>query len=433
LSRVEPSDPSIGVAGALSIGIGGIVGGGFFATFGMTIAGAGGATPIAFLLAGIIALMTAYSYIGLTLTYPGPGGTVSFIRQAFGGGFAAASINVLLILSYVSVMAVYAAALASYTAPYLPADLRDPAQHVIASLTVVALGLVNFAGAGLMERLETVFNAGKLGILAVFILAGFAIGELDWSRLGPAHWAPLPAIVASGMLGFLAYEGFELIANASGDIKDPKRTIPIAYLGSISAAIVIYLLAFVVAIGHLPFEDIAKARDFAVSAAAGTFLGPFGFGLMAAGAVLASASAINADYFGAAKLPVMLASDEELPSFFQRSIRGKSAASLLTIGVLALAAINFLSIQAISAATSAGFLIVFAAVNLAAARLSAHTGARTRVCVFAAALCIGSLLVMLHQFLSEPATRSSAYAVLGLAALACAIEAAYRVAARFRR
>ena len=81
--------PSIGVMGALSIGIGGIVGGGFFATFGLTIEGAKGGTPLAFLIGGLVALLTAYSYIPLTLRYPGPGGTVAFIRIAFGRGLLA--------------------------------------------------------------------------------------------------------------------------------------------------------------------------------------------------------------------------------------------------------------------------------------------------------------------------------------------------------
>ena len=85
------SKGSIGVLGALSIGVGGIVGGGFFATFGLTIEGARGGTPVAFLIGGAIALVTAFSYIGLTLRYPGPGGTVGFLRTAFGQGLLPAS------------------------------------------------------------------------------------------------------------------------------------------------------------------------------------------------------------------------------------------------------------------------------------------------------------------------------------------------------
>ena len=138
-----------------------------------------------------------------------------------------------------------------------------------------------------MKRMETIFNVGKLGVLLLFIVAGLLIGQLDLSRLEPAAWAPLSTIVATGMLGFLAYEGFELISNASADIENPQRTLPIALLGSVAIAIVIYVLAFLVAIGHMNFDAVAASRDFAVSAAASTFLGPVGFGIMAVGAVLA--------------------------------------------------------------------------------------------------------------------------------------------------
>jgi L-asparagine transporter-like permease len=154
---------------------------------------------------------------------------------------------------------------------------------------------------------------------------------------------------------------------------------------------------------------------------------------MAIGAVLASASAINADYFGAAKLPVMLAEDRELPSAFHRSIRGKSLSSLLTIGILALLAVNVLDLEAISAATSGGFLIVFAAVNLAAFRLAPETGARRWVAGLAMVLCLLAFVVMVEQFLSNPKTVSSGVAIAIIIALSILIELAYRaMAPRFR-
>jgi amino acid transporter len=74
----------IGVVGALSIGIGGIIGGGFFATFGLAVVGARSSTYLSFLLGGILALLTAYSYVRLALRYTEPGGTVGFVRRAFG-------------------------------------------------------------------------------------------------------------------------------------------------------------------------------------------------------------------------------------------------------------------------------------------------------------------------------------------------------------
>lgn len=418
----------IGIFGALSIGVGGIVGGGFFATFGITAAGARGGTPLAFVIGGAIALITAYSYIGLTLRFPGPGGTVKFITEAFGRGLGAATINVLLILSYVAIMSVYAYALAGYSLPYLPEAVRPAASHIIASAALVILGLVNFAGPSLVEKSETAFNIGKLGVLALFIGAGLVMPGLDWSRLQPEAWAPPSAIVAAGMIGFLAYEGFELIANASDQIVNPKRTLPVAFLGSVLIAIVIYVLAFIVGIGHLPFAQLVEAKNFAISAAAGNFLGPFGFAIMAIGAVLASASAINADFFGAAKLPPKLANIEELSSEFQRSLRGQSVVSLLVVGGLALAAVNFVSVDAMSSATSGGFLLVYAAVNVAAVRLAPQTGTNPIIPGIAALLCVVALAITLWQFIADPATVMQAYAIAGIVVLSLAIEIAYRMA-----
>lgn len=416
----------IGIFGALSLGVGGIVGGGFFAAFGISAAGAAGGTPLAFLIGGGIALITAYSYIGLTLRYPGPGGTISFITQAFGQGILAASINVLLVLSYVAIMSVYAYAVAGYTLPYLPEGIRPVAAHVISSAALIILGLVNYAGAALVKKSESVFNVGKLAVLGLFIVAGLLASGLEWDRLAPSAWASTSAIVASGMIGFLAYEGFELIANVSDNIENPKRTLPIAFPGCVLIAVVIYFLAFIVGIGHLPMDRLLAAKNFAISEAAGTFLGSPGFAIMAIGAVLASASAINADYFGSSRLPPQLAAINELPSALHRSIRAGGRPGLLLVGVLALLAVNFVSIEALSSATSGGFLLVYAAVNIAAVRLASQTGSNRFVCALAAALCVVALIITIWQFLANPATVSQAIAILAIVVVSIGIEAVFR-------
>lgn len=420
--KAEP----IGLFGALSIGVGGIVGGGFFATFGLTAASAAGGTPLAFLIGGTIALLTAYSYIGLTLRWPGPGGTVSFVTQAFGSGLWAASVNVLLVLSYVAIMSVYAYALSGYSLPYVPEGLRGIGAHLISSAALIILGLINVAGPGLVQKSETAFNVGKLAVLAVFIIGGLFAAGLDWTRLAPAAWAPPMAIVSSGMIGFLAYEGFELIANASDRITNPRRTLPIAFLGSVLIAIIVYALAFIVGLGHLPLAQLIAAKDFAISAAAGSFLGPWGFGLMAVGAVLASASAINADYFGASRLPPQLATMRELPSALHRSLKRRTLRSLVIIGVLALLAVNLVPIAALSSATSGGFLLVYAAVNIAALRLAPQTGARRIIPALAALLCFAALAITLWQFLSTPGNAGQAAAIGAMVLIALVLEAAFR-------
>jgi len=418
---------SIGVIGALSIGVGGIVGGGFFATFGLAIVGARGATYVSFLVGGALALLTCYSYVRLTLAFPGPGGTVSFIRRAFGTGVLAASINVLLIFSYVAIMAIYARALAAYAVQYLSPESREVWKGLLASASIVLMGLVNLAGAALMAKSEALFNVGKLGVLAVFVAGGFVMGKPDWARLGMSEWVPAVTIVTNGMVVFLAYEGFELIANASSRIRDPSRTLPIAFYGSVIAAIVIYVLAVVVAIGHMPFADMEAAKDFALSAAAERFMGAFGFGLMTVGAILASASAINADFFGAEKLPVSLAEHGEMRTVFEHTIGGKTIYSMILIGVIALLAVNLVGLNALSAATSAGFLIVYAAVNLANARLAEQTQSHAWISILATVACVAALGTMVVQFAADAATRSSAYAVVAIILIALLWEIVFRL------
>jgi len=97
----------IGFIEAFSIGVGGMVGGGIFAVLGLTIDLAKGAAPIAFMIAGLIALITSYSYVKLSLRYPSEGGTIEFIVQAFGNGVFSSVINNLLLMSYVVMLSLY--------------------------------------------------------------------------------------------------------------------------------------------------------------------------------------------------------------------------------------------------------------------------------------------------------------------------------------
>jgi len=97
-----------------------MVGGGIFAVLGLAVQMAHGGTPIAFALGGVVALVTAYSYAHLSMTYPARGGTVEFLNQAFGPGILTGGLNVLLWLSYIAMLSLYAYAFGSYGASFFP-------------------------------------------------------------------------------------------------------------------------------------------------------------------------------------------------------------------------------------------------------------------------------------------------------------------------
>jgi len=116
----KAGEGKIGFWAVVAIGVGGMVGGGIFAVLGLAVQLAHGGTPVAFVLAGGVALLTAYSYAKLSVAYPSRGGTVTFLDRAFGAGMFTGSLNILLWLSYVVMLSLYALAFGSYGATFLP-------------------------------------------------------------------------------------------------------------------------------------------------------------------------------------------------------------------------------------------------------------------------------------------------------------------------
>ena len=151
----------------------------------------------------------------------------------------------------------------------------------------------------------------ELAVLLVFSLGGLAF--VDTARVSPSAFPSIGSIVYAGTLIFLAYEGFELIANASEDARQPERTLPRAYAIAIGGVICLYVLVAFVAVGNLSTKAIASERDYALAAAARPFLGSAGFKLIAIAAVVSTGSAINATLYGAAKFTFLMARDGELP------------------------------------------------------------------------------------------------------------------------
>ncbi len=310
-------ESKLGTFSTLSIGIGGMVGGGIFAVTGLTIELTEGAAPVAFLIAGMVALLTSYSYLKLTLRFPSEGGTVAFLNQAFGGGVATGSLNILLLLSYVVLLSVYAYAFGSYGASFFPKTEQDFWLHVLISSSIIGLLLINVVAASSVIRSENFFNIVKMVLLGIFVVVGLAT-PMDWSRLARDQYvAPLP-LVAGAMLIFLNYEGFELIANAAKDVATPKRSLPIAYVGGVLLVMVLYMLIVTVVVGHMSFREVNEVRDSALSAAAQSFMGRPGYIGIAVAALMATSSAINATLYGTGRLAYIVAKTGELPAELER-------------------------------------------------------------------------------------------------------------------
>jgi amino acid transporter len=412
----------LGLLAVVAIGIGGMVGGGIFAVLGLAVQLAGGGTPVAFLLAGLVALVTAYSYARLSVTFPSQGGTVEFLNQGFGVGLLTGALNVLLWISYVVMLSLYAYAFGSYGASLFPAGAQAVAKHILISGAILLFTVLNALGSRLVGEAEEWIVGLKLTILLLFVGVGLWGGEYHRASVGT--WSPLPQLIAGGMIIFLAYEGFELIANAAQDVREPESTLPKAYLGSVIFVIVLYVLVSLVTVVNLPLDRIVAARDYALAASAQPFLGAFGFTLIAVAALLSTGSALNATLYGTARVSYVIAKDGELPEELERKIWRRPVEGLLLTSALALLVANLFDLSSISTMGSAGFLLIFAAVNAANARLAGRTGSRRWLSVVGAIACGAALAILIWQRMRvHPA---EIWVLVVMAALAVGIEATYR-------
>jgi len=361
----------------------------------------------------------------LTLRYPGEGGTVEFLNRAFGEGILTGAANILLLLSYIVLVAVYAYAFGSYGASFFPEADRALWQHILVSAVIVGLVIINVFGASLVLRSENIFNALKMLLLAAFVVAGF-LTPMEWSRLGPENFVTPMGLIAGAMLIFLNYEGFELIANASRDVADPERVLPIAYIGGVLIVIATYMLIVMVVVGHLSFTAVAQASDTALSVAAQDMLGRTGYVAIAIAALLATSSAINATFYSTGRLTYIVAKAGQLPEELERPLRGQHFEGILITAVLALVIANLVPLEAIATMGSAGFLLLFMGVNIANVRLARDTDSRAWISGLAALSTAIALIVLCVEVDENPATRNHLWILAGMILVSLGIEIAYR-------
>ena len=162
-------------------------------------------------------------------------------------------------------------------------------------------------------------------------------------------------LIAGGMIIFLAYEGFELIANTAKDVSNASNTLPRAFDSSVGIVIILYVLIAIVTVGTPPVDKIVAAKDYALAETARPSLGQARFILIAIAAMLSTASAINATVCGAARLSYVIAKDGELPRTLEKKSWGRPIEGLLITSGLTLLIANLADISSMATMGSADF------------------------------------------------------------------------------
>lgn len=386
---------------AISIGIGGMVGGGIFAVLGLATDLAKGGTPVSFLIAGMIALITAYSYSKLSISFPDKGGTVKFINKGFGIGVFSGGINNLLWVSYIIMLALYASAFGSY-APnlYKITSSVNIDSHIYGSTIIVLATFINYYSIAIVGKIESIAVFIKLLILMSFVAIGIygLTSSTHLEQLALSNWESPLNLVAAGMMIFVAYEGFELIANAAPNITNPKKNVPKAYFMSVIFVIFLYIIIAIITVGTLDFEVIATAKDYVLAEAAKPMLGSAGFTIITIAALISTFSAINASLYGGSRVSYELSEDDELPHQLTYQLWNQPIGLLITT-VATLIVVNSLKLESISTAGSVGFLLIFACVNYVGFKLHKEIKGNKLIALIGFLSCsIALLTLIIKQF-----------------------------------
>lgn len=251
--------------------------------------------PMLFLLVwvigGVISLFGCVAFAELGSMFPESGGQYVYLREAYGDLVAFLYGWMLFSVANGGTIAALSVAAAAYTGRVFPIVSQE---HVILSLfgitltrahvfglfLIALLTYVNVAGLRWGALLQNLSTWTKFAAMAAFVLLGFAVGKGDWSHfrahgvaLGMGlHPAQLISVMGIAMIAvFFAYDGWVYITWVAGEVKEPRRNVPLAMVLGVIVVGVIYLAMNMTYLYALPLGEIAQHETIAHAAAVAMF------------------------------------------------------------------------------------------------------------------------------------------------------------------
>jgi len=330
----------LGPWAAASIVVGTIIGTGIFLKTAVMAQTAGSSVWVlaAWASAGALSLFGALTYAELGAMFPRAGGEYVFLREGYGPGMGYLYAWNRFWIATPGSIAAYAVGTTTFLGGVL--DI-DPDSKVVAVALVVVFTLVNCLKVRTGGWLQTVLTAMK-----VVMIGGLAFGALffanggDWSRVGDTGrgfpgWSAFGAMVLAALW---AYDGWNNLPMAAGEVRDPQRNLPRAIVWGSLGVFAIYALVNVGYFHALPFDKVASSKSVAQDTAS-TFLGGTSQALLAAAMAISAISAMNGSMLTGARVPYAVANDGLAPRVLATVAEGARVpvVSVLVQGGLAVA------------------------------------------------------------------------------------------------
>lgn len=418
-----PQKAKMGLWEAVAMAVGTMIGASIFSIFGVGAQIAEQNLPEAFLLSGIYAFIVAYSYAKLGTKIISNAGPVAFIIRAFGDNPVTGALSLLMWLTYVISIALFAKGFANYFLPLMHISITPAHSALVIICIVVFFTILNFFGSKTVGKTEFYIVVVKVSLLALFVAVGtlsirssYITPSLDTAHLG--------GMLHASVIFFLSYMGFGLITNASENISNPSRNIPKAIYLSIIIVMFVYISVALVAVGNLSVTQLIQAKDNALAIAAKPFLGNLGFFLISIGALFSISSALNATLYGGANVSYSIAKHGDLPEFFERKVWFRSVEGLYITAALSIFFALFFDIKGVASITSATFTLIYLFVLMSHYRLSNEMGGNRVILVFNIVVLVSVFFTLLYyQSLSQ---KTVLYATLILFIGAILVELIFR-------
>jgi len=367
---------AVGALDLTALGIGAIIGTGIFVIIGEAISYSGPAIVVSFVLAGLTCVFSAMSYAELASTLPVSGSAYTYTYATMGEAIAWI-IGWDLILEYGVSAAAVAVGWGGYVQTLLDSLFGVSLPDAIAAppgeggtinvpALILVLGVATLLIAGIRQsaRTNSVMVVVKIAVLLFFI--GVGISAFSGANFHPFAPHGFSGAVDAAALIFFAYIGFDAVSTGSEETKRPGRNLPVAIIGSLAIATVIYIAVAVVATGAMPTDKLAgddSPLATVLSSGAGI---SWGADIVSFGALVAITSVTLTVLYGQTRVSFAMCRDgllpERLATIWERTRTPVYLTAIFALGAMLLAA--FVPLTEIAKLVNIGTLFAFMLVNL---------------------------------------------------------------------
>ena len=353
--------------------VGDVLGTGIYALTGKVAEEVGGIVWLPFLVAFVVAALTACSYLELVTKYPKAAGAALYTEKAFGIHFVTFLVAFAVMSSGLTSSSTAARAFAENFSTGFGLELGAWAVTLIGLAFVAAIALINMRGVGESVMVNAVFTCIELTGLIIIVVIGmmvFGNGEADIGKafeFGGNEDGIFWPVIAGTTLAFFAMVGFEDSVNMAEETKEPSRIFPRMLFAGLGIAAVLYLVVSIVAISIVSIDDLAEGDTplLKVVEAGAPGFPPWIFGLIT---MIAVGNSALINLLMASRLVYGMSEEGVLPAVLGKVNRARQTpvTAIIFTTLLAAGLITFVgAVPELGGTTALLLLGVFTIVNIA--------------------------------------------------------------------